>query len=44
LELIATEKAGAGARRQHCQVSTRAHKHVQPAGRQVRIRIPRAHR
>jgi len=44
LKLIATEEAGTGARRQHCQVPARAYEHVQPAGRQVRIGIPEAHR
>src|SRR5579884_1093192 len=36
-DLIATEKAGSQLGRQHCQISPRAHKHVQPADGQVRV-------
>ena len=36
-DLIATEKAGSQLGRQHCQISPRAYKHVQPADGQVRV-------
>src|SRR6266852_295299 len=43
-ELVATEQAGTRLRRQHCQVTARAHQKVEPAHGQVRIGVLMAHR
>src|SRR5262249_37405771 len=43
-ELVATEKAGAGVRRKHCQMAARAHQEIQPACRKMRIWIRGMHR